>query len=79
MSQFIARGYTANQLAILNRVRQHQQVLFLSDVLGAGGGSVDKCYLQKCRAGERLSLMKFTRKEVTVPEMELWRHTSCTG
>ncbi len=26
MSRFIARGYTANELATLNRVRKHQQV-----------------------------------------------------
>ena len=72
MSQFIARGYTANKLAVLNRVRKHQQVLFLSDILGAGGGSVDKRYLQKRRTGERWSSMKFPRKEVNAPEMELW-------
>ena len=47
MSRFITRGYTANDLVIFNRVRKHQQVLFLSDILGAGGGSVDKRYLQK--------------------------------
>ena len=74
MSRFIARGYTANELAILNRVRKHQQVLFLSDIPGAGGGSVDKRYLQKRRAGERWSSMKFPREKVTVPEMELWCH-----
>jgi hypothetical protein len=55
-------------------VQKHQQVLFLSDILGAGGGSVDKRYLQKRRAGECWSSMKFPREEVTVPEMELWCH-----
>jgi hypothetical protein len=65
-------GYTANELVILNRVRKHQQVLFLLDILGAGGGSVDKRYLQKRRAVEYWSSMKFPREEVTVPEMELW-------
>ncbi len=53
-------------------MQKHQQVLFLLDVLGAGGGSVDKRYLQKHRAGERWSLMKFPHKEVTVSKMELW-------
>ena len=72
MSRFIARGYTTDELAILNRVRKHQQVLFLSDILGAGGGSVDKRYLQKCRSGELWSSMKFPCKEVTTPDMELW-------
>ena len=72
MCRFIARGYTANELAILNLVQKHQQVLFLSDVLGAGSGSVDKQYLQKRSAGEQWSSMKFPRKEVTAPEMDLW-------
>ncbi len=53
-------------------MQKHQQDLFLSDILGAGGGSVDKHYLHKCQTGERWSLMKFPRKEVTAPEMELW-------
>jgi hypothetical protein len=38
MARFIAMGYTAEELRILNHVRKHQQVLFLSDILGAGGG-----------------------------------------
>jgi len=59
---------------ILNRVRKHQQVLFLSAILGADGGSVDKRYLQKRRERERWSSMKFPREEVIVPEMELWCH-----
>ncbi len=56
----------------LNQVQKHQQVLFLSDILGAGGGSVDKRYLQKRRAGDCWSSIKFPRKVVTVPEIELW-------
>jgi hypothetical protein len=65
-------GYTADELAILNQVQKHQQVLFLSDILGAGGGLVDKCYLHKRWTGKHWSSMKFPRKEVTAPEMELW-------
>jgi hypothetical protein len=42
MARFIATGYKGEELLTLNRVRKHQQALFLSDVLGAGGGSVDK-------------------------------------
>jgi hypothetical protein len=72
MSRFIARGYSEEELVNLNRVRKHQQVLFLSDILGAGGGSVDKRYLRKRRVGECWSSMKFPREEVTVPDMELW-------
>ncbi len=53
-------------------MQKHQQVLFLSDVLGAGGGSVAKRYLQKRRAGEWRSSMRFPHEEVTAPEMDLW-------
>ena len=65
-------GYTADELATLNCVQKHQQVLFLSDILGAGGGSVEKCYLHKRQPGEHWSSMKFPREEVTASEMELW-------
>jgi hypothetical protein len=46
MAQFIATGYEGEELLILNKVRKHQQVLFLSDILGASGGSFDKRYLE---------------------------------
>ena len=72
MSRFIARGHTVNELAALNQVRKHQQVLFLSDILGASGGSLDKRYLHERRPGECWSSMKFPREVVTGPEMELW-------
>ena len=72
MSRFIAMGYTVDELTILNCVQKHQQVLFHADILGAGGGSVDTCYLHKRQTGEHWPLMKFPRKEVTAPEMELW-------
>jgi hypothetical protein len=42
MSQFIAAGYKGTELQILNRVKNYQQVLFLSDILGAGGRAVCK-------------------------------------
>jgi hypothetical protein len=59
MARFIAMGYTAEELRILNRMRKHQQVLFLLDILGAGGGLVDKRYLTKHLPGERWSLILF--------------------
>ncbi len=65
MARFIAMGYTAEELRILNRVWKHQQVLFLLDILGAGGGLVDKRDLTKRLPGEQWSSMKFPRKVVT--------------
>ncbi len=73
MARFmIATRYTNEQLRILNRVRKHQQVLFFSDILGAGGGLVDKRYLTKHLPGERWSSMKFPREVVNEAEMGLW-------
>ncbi len=47
MLRFIATGYNVNKLLILNRVRKHQEFLFLSGILRAGDGLVDKRYLKK--------------------------------
>ncbi len=40
----IEEGYSADQICQLNRVRIHQHVLYLLDVLGANGRSVDLKY-----------------------------------
>ncbi len=45
MARLIAIGYRGDDLRTLNRVRKHQQVLFLSNILGAEGKSLDKRYL----------------------------------
>ncbi len=73
MARFITAGYKGNDLLTLNRVRKHQQVLFLSDILGASGGSLDKRYLQKRQIGDHWSSMKFPCEEVTESEMIFWR------
>jgi hypothetical protein len=73
MAWFIAVGCSEKELQSLNRVWKHQQVLFLSDILGACGGTVDERYLQKQRRGELWPSMKFPCKVVTEPEMGLWR------
>jgi hypothetical protein len=52
MTRFIAVGHKGEDLLTLNRVQKHQQVLFLSDILGASGGSLDKRYLEVRRLRE---------------------------
>jgi hypothetical protein len=42
MAQFIAVGCSEKEIQSLNRVQKHQQVLFLSNILGASGGTADK-------------------------------------
>ena len=73
MARFIGLGYGVEDLLILNRVRKHQQVLFLSDILGAGGKSLDKQYFQKRWDANRWSTMRFPWEMVTEVEMHLWR------
>jgi hypothetical protein len=73
MARFIAIGYRGNGLRTLNRVRKHQHVLFMSNILGAGGESLDKHYLQKWRGTDCWSTMKFPPELVTEVEMHLWR------
>ncbi len=76
MAQFIAAGYKGEDLLTLNRVRKHQQVLFLSDILGASGGSLDKRYLKVRQIGEQWSSIKFPRKEVNASEMGIWQRAT---
>jgi hypothetical protein len=77
MARLMTIGYRCNDLRTLNRVRKHQQVLFLSGILGAGGKSLDKRYLQKWQGTEHWSTMKFPREIVTEVEMHHW-HTAIT-
>ncbi len=72
MARFIAAGYKRKDLVTLNRVRKHQQVLFLSDILGASGRLWDKRYLQKRWIGDHWSFMKFPREEITELVMGFW-------
>ena len=78
MARLIVVGYRDNDLWTLNRVRKHQQVLFLSSILGAGGESLDKCYLQKRWEKDCWSTMKLSWEIVTELEMHLWCTGSCS-
>ncbi len=73
MARLIAIGYRGDDLRTLNKVRKHQQVLFLSNILGSGDESLDKCYLQKRQGTKRWSTMEFLWEVVTEVEMHLWR------
>ena len=47
MKAVVAAGmYDAKELIRINRFRCHQQVLFLYDILDAGGRAIDKRYLK---------------------------------
>ena len=60
MQLFVRAGFNKEDLLRLNRVRDHQQVLFLYFVLGASGKYLDKKYMTKRNPEE-----KFFRAEVS--------------
>ena len=55
MQRFLEYGYSAAQLVALNRVRVHQQVVFLSCVLNAPGSDLDARYLRRRPDGQNWS------------------------
>jgi hypothetical protein len=64
MRAFIKAGITRDdKLLILNRVCCHQQALFLSDVLNAGGKNIDSRYLNRRPHDEAWSLLVFPREK----------------
>lgn len=71
MQAFIDEGYKDDELRRLNRVRIHQQALFLSDVLNANGRSIDLKYTEE-RAGIPWSSYKFPIECPSETDLELW-------
>ena len=72
MQAFIDEGYKDDELRRLNRVRIHQQALFLSDVLNANGRSIDLKYTEE-RIGTPWSSYKFPTVCPSEADFELWR------
>ena len=65
-------GFTGEELARLNRVRIHQQALFLSCVLGASGKSLDEKYIKRRPIGERWSSLNFPNECPPQKDFTLW-------
>jgi hypothetical protein len=75
MDRFKAAGYSGNILPRLNRVWCHQQVLFWSDVMNAGGMVINARYLTKRRRGEKWSRLIFPLEEPPRWDFTLWAST----
>ena len=73
MALLEAKGFTEDELGRLNRVRLHQQVLFLSCVLGASGKMLDRKYLKKRKDEELWSAVKFPVEKPPNKDFELWK------
>ena len=73
MEVFEAKGFIEDELCRLNRVRLHQQVLFLSCVLGASGKMLDRKYLRKSRDEKLWSKVKFSVEKPPNKDFKLWK------
>ena len=62
-----------HEMERINRVRIHQQVLFLSDILDAGGKCLDRKYLTKREQEEQWSTYIFPLENPPTRDFTLWR------
>ena len=75
MVKFWEIGFDTEDLLILNRGRIHQQVVFLSDVMDAGGRKLDKKYLKKRSQGENWSTLRFPVERPPSAHFQMWKET----
>lgn len=73
MAEFIRMNYDTRSLCILNRVRLHQQVIFLSDVMDASGRAMDSKYLEEHPWNEKWSSLIFPKERPSASDFRLWR------
>ena len=72
MREFIQLGYSPQDLISLNQVRLHQQVLFLSDILGASGKDLDVKYLSKRPNDQKWSTLGFAKEKPPAKDFRIW-------
>ena len=73
MAEFICMNYDSTQsLCKLNRVRLHQQVIFLSDVMDASGRVIESKYLEERPWNERWFSLIFPKERPLVSNFRLW-------
>ena len=70
--EFVRIGYSKNDLERLNWVRIFQQLLFLSDILGAGGKTLDYQYLKCCPKHIKWSSLQFPNEVPPQKDFKLW-------
>lgn len=75
MRKFRQMGCSIKDLLRLNRVRLHQQALFLSDVLDARGRALDRKYLIRRPINEKWSSLTFPRECLSNKDFRIWRDT----
>ena len=71
MMELKRKGNSLEDINWINRVRVHQQVLFLLDVLGASGKSLDRKYLKQKVVGEQWSTFRFPKENTPRKDFRL--------
>ena len=66
-------GFAEEELLRLNKVRLHQQVIFLSCILGVSGKILDNKYLEKRKTDECWSKIKFSVEKPPRKDFLLWK------
>ncbi len=72
MAEFIRMNYHTYSLCKLNRVRLHQQVIFLSDVMDASGRGIERKYLKARPWNEQWSSLIFPKERPSDSNFRLW-------
>jgi len=73
MKDFIQLNCSPQELRQLNRVRMHQQVIFLSDVRDVSGRALDKKYLHPRPYGNQWSMLSFPKGDPSDEDFLLWK------
>jgi hypothetical protein len=73
MSEFERVGYTGKALESLGRTKNHQQVVYFSEILNASGSSLDERYLRRRPQHEQWSTLKFPKEKPSPADWRLWQ------
>ncbi len=65
-------GYSQADQVCLNWVCLYQQVVFLSDILGASGCTLDERYLSARNGGKKWSSLDFPNEHPPRKDFRLW-------
>jgi len=70
MQVVLQQSFHSSELAHINRIRIHQQVLYLSDVMAVNGKSIDDKYWQLREENEQWSSYNWPRVYLTEADLD---------
>ncbi len=71
MEAFVGNGHKLDELIRLNRVRTHQHVLFVLEVIDSSGRVVEKKYLAKWDPSKKWSIYIFPQQQPPARDFRL--------